>query len=220
MNWAELAHEFPVLKCDFARFVNLGRVLVVLTYLKDTARLVPFVGGEVLSDSTRGLSPLPRVLGGVSCTLPKFQLCARGVCAMIPPCFQCITPSPMRSEFPGDNRDEIACRAAEDIHCGNIFVSGSGVLRYCTILYCSIAYLNSVSVQFSLWTGVVGDESFHRLASNLCTTIAVRGRHRRYAVMYAPSVQESPGLGRGELRTPGRCEFFWRPVGLRHERAT
>ena len=54
-----------------------------------------------------------------------------------------------------------------------IFVSGSGVLRYC-----SIAYLHSDSVQFSLPTGVVGDGSFHRLNSNLCTTVAVRGGQR------------------------------------------
>ena len=42
--WAELAQEFSVPKCDSARFVNLDRVLVVLTHLNDTARLVPFVG--------------------------------------------------------------------------------------------------------------------------------------------------------------------------------
>ena len=29
-------------------------------------------------------------------------------------CFQCLTPSIMRSVFPGDNRDEVACRATED----------------------------------------------------------------------------------------------------------
>ena len=65
MNWAELAQEFPVPKCDSARSVNLDRVLVVLTYLNDTARLVPFVGGEVLSGSVRGRSPLPQVVEGV-----------------------------------------------------------------------------------------------------------------------------------------------------------
>ena len=44
MNWAELVQEFPVPKCDSARSVNLDRVLVVLTYVNDIARHVPFVG--------------------------------------------------------------------------------------------------------------------------------------------------------------------------------
>lgn len=44
MNWAELAQEFPVPKCDAARAVNFDGVLIVLADLHDTARLVPFVG--------------------------------------------------------------------------------------------------------------------------------------------------------------------------------
>ena len=43
-------------------------------------------------------------------------------------CFECLTSSLMWSVFPGDSRDEIACRATEDTHCRGICVSGSGVL--------------------------------------------------------------------------------------------
>ena len=61
MNWAELAQEFPVPKCDSARSVNLDRVLVVLTYLNDTARLAGrFLlnfhwGGNVLKGHSKWL---------------------------------------------------------------------------------------------------------------------------------------------------------------------
>ena len=68
-------------------------------------------------------------------------------------CFECFTSSLMWSVFPGDSRDEIACRATEDTQ---------GRVCY-TILW----YIHSVSVLFSLRTGVVGDESFHRLHSHL-----------------------------------------------------
>ena len=60
MNGAELAQDFPVPKCDSARSVNLDRVLV----------LSHMCWGEVLSDSARGLSSLPRMVGGVSCAPP------------------------------------------------------------------------------------------------------------------------------------------------------
>ena len=87
VTWVELAQEFPVPKCDSARSVDLDRILVVLTYLNDTARLVPFVGGKVLSDSARGLSPVSRMVGGVSCALPRFHLCDVAFTQGFLPCF-------------------------------------------------------------------------------------------------------------------------------------
>ena len=83
--WAELAQEFSVPNCDSARSVNLDRILVVLTAVPQRYfPCCPTCWDEVLSDSARGRSPLPRVVGVVSCAPPMIQLCGRGVYAGLP----------------------------------------------------------------------------------------------------------------------------------------
>jgi hypothetical protein len=73
---------------------------------------------------------------GVSCANVAF---AEGLL----PCFQCLTPSLVWSVLPGDYRDEIAYRAPKTHIAGEIFVSGSGVLRYCSIALCTVSVSSS-----------------------------------------------------------------------------
>ena len=116
MNWAELAQEFPVPKCDSARSVNLDRVLVVLTYLNDTARLVPFVGVRSCLVLYADEVPYRKWWKAFSVLRLGFSCADVAFTEGFLPCFECLKPSLMWSVFPGDNRDEIACRAAEDTH--------------------------------------------------------------------------------------------------------
>ena len=115
--WAELAQELSIPKCYSARSVNLDRVLVVLTYLNDTARLVPLVGMRSCLILHSDEVPFREWWKSFRVLRPCFSCADVAFTQGFLSCFQCLTPSLMRSVFPGNNRDEIACRATEDTHC-------------------------------------------------------------------------------------------------------
>ena len=139
MNWAELAQEFPVPKCDSARSVNLDRVLVVLTYLNDTARLVPFVGVKSCLVLYADEVPYRKWWMAFSVLRPGFSCAdvASSLALSVSRQVSCGLYFPriikMKSRV-GRPKTHIA---------GEIFVSGSGVLRYCSIAICTASVSSS-----------------------------------------------------------------------------